>query len=134
MRASVAVPPIASRRAPATTAPIGMRPTESVRAVAPTRPSRASGESWVRRVRYETRTFAFRIPATNDAPTIIAIGTSRATMTSVRPITTVPTSMTGPTARNAIRAATSEPPRAPTANAERTRPTTSGPRPRSIVM
>ena len=48
MSARVGPPPTASSAMPATSEPIGIRPTESVRAVAPTRPSRASGESMVR--------------------------------------------------------------------------------------
>ncbi len=114
--------------------PIGMRPTEMVRAVAPTRPRSASGDSWVRSVRYETATLASRSPATHAAPTRTGTVAPKANTTTERPITTVPTSMTGPTARNAILAATSEPPREPAAKAESTRPTTSAPRSRSMVM
>ena len=43
MMKSVAVPPIASSSAPATRAPIGISPTDSVRAVAPTRPEERVG-------------------------------------------------------------------------------------------
>ena len=48
MSASVAAPPMLSSRTPVASAPIGVRPTDTVRAVAPTRPSIASGESSVR--------------------------------------------------------------------------------------
>ena len=50
IRAMVAAPPMRSSSAPAVSAPIGVSPTETVLAVAPTRPSSASGENSVRMV------------------------------------------------------------------------------------
>ena len=64
MIVSVSAPPIASRRMPVTRAPTGIRPTDSVRAVAPTRPSRTSGASIVRNVRKHLITERGLDPAT----------------------------------------------------------------------
>jgi hypothetical protein len=96
IRVSVTVPPTASRRIPVISAPTGISPTDSVRAVAPTRPSRTSGESIVRRVMYATSTLVLRMPANRDTATMTGTG-APAAMTSEAPMPMAPRIMTRPT-------------------------------------
>ena len=61
------MPPIVSSRMPVTNMPIGWRPIEIVRAVLPTRPSRRSGVTEARYVRYETIVKPLPTPADERA-------------------------------------------------------------------
>ncbi len=119
--------------APPTNDPIGMSPTEIVRAVLPIRPSIASGESAVRNVMYPIRTTDCVMPATRAPPTSTATGAPIVNAKRMKPVTTVPTSRARPTASGGRRPAASDPISDPTPNAERMMPSTSAGRPRSRV-
>ena len=78
--------------------------------------------------------FELTAPATKAAAIITGTGTPMAMTRRQPPKTAAPASITSPVARNASRAAATDPSRAPNAKPDSTAPTTAELSPRSIVM